>query len=295
MTNYFGGIIEVAADTTTTCRYEFSDITYWYLTEESLDALIGYNRKHNDNRFTVVNVEWTDIDGIPAIGKLIIRPSCSPLERINGVTLSVSDPTPAPTPPSLTPVLAQRPVAPFFLPAPLTRGTPKPKQRSQSVNVVTSDVFLDLYNVVSKIVRMSIIPFTGESNDITVLLGRKAKSGKLTDIGGGCKFHRELPISCVRREILEEIGYNVNIDNLDLDSTRFVLLRQGDGKYYAVMFTRVPDLHTLAYNFQANEELSELVTGKWVDILRLPLNQLEPYTFDQIVDALRTHAWTYLV
>jgi 8-oxo-dGTP pyrophosphatase MutT (NUDIX family) len=70
---------------------------------------------------------------------------------------------------------------------------------------------------------MSTIPYELINDVPHVLLGRKRVSGKLTDIGGGCKIKVELPVKCLAREIMEETGQTFQTK----PKTKFVLLPQG--------------------------------------------------------------------
>lgn len=179
-----------------------------------------------------------------------------------------------------------------------------PRNTITQVTVITGMEFLRSYNTLNKIVRMSIIPHTEisprmiEANvkgNTVVMLGVKRKSGKLTDIGGGCKLKRELPLQCLGREIDEELGMSIDLTMLDWDKTRVVMLKQSDGMYYyAVIFTPVTTFEPFLTNFKPGE-LADVKFEPWVVTLARVNQDFEPYTTDFIIDKLRNYPLDYLV
>lgn len=135
--------------------------------------------------------------------------------------------------------------------------------------------------------RTSLLPFDSSR----VLLGVKSESKLLTDIGGGCKTSSiEDPLTCMSREVKEEITLSVDIK--DVIKRSMVLMYPFERSTWgAIVLYKVSDddLDAMVNKGQADEhELSSIELVSIEDLITMPSSNFEKYTFNVIMDIIKT-------
>lgn len=150
--------------------------------------------------------------------------------------------------------------------------------------IVSADEMINFPFFIS---RTSLLPY----DTSRVLLGVKTVSKLLTDIGGGCSTGIiEDPITCMTREVREEIATSVDIQHV-LNNSMVFMYPFERSTWGAMLLYKVSkqDMDTMVKEGRAdNNELSSIELVSFDDLMTIPLSSFEAYTFERIMTILRT-------